>query len=105
MATRRRRVVWALRARRAVDDALTYIADDSPQAAADLAGRVIERAESLATLSERGRIVPELADPSLRELIVAPYRLLYEVHGSGSGSLVSCMAVRTSGHGGAANRE
>jgi plasmid stabilization system protein ParE len=82
MATRRRRVVWALRARRAVDDALTYIADDSPQAAADLAARVIERAESLATLSERGRIVPELADPALRELIVGPYRLLYEVHGS-----------------------
>jgi plasmid stabilization system protein ParE len=83
MATRRRRVVWALRARRAVDDALTYIADDLPQAGADLAARVIERAEGLATLSERGRIVPELADPSLRELIVvAPYRLLCEVHRS-----------------------
>jgi plasmid stabilization system protein ParE len=68
-------VVWALRARRAVDDALTYIAHDSPQAAADLAARVIERAESLATLFERGRIVPELADPSLYEPIVGPYRL------------------------------
>lgn len=41
--------------------------------------RVIERADSLAELSERGRIVPELGDPSLRELLVNPYRLLYEV--------------------------
>jgi plasmid stabilization system protein ParE len=80
MATRRRRVVWALRAQRAVDDALAHIAEDSPQAAADLAAQVTDRADSLATLSERGRIVPELADPSLRELIVGPYRLLYEVH-------------------------
>ena len=41
---------------------------------------MIERADSLAELSERGRIVPELDDPSLRELLVNPYRLLYEVH-------------------------
>jgi plasmid stabilization system protein ParE len=63
-----------------VDDALTYIAQDSPRAAANLAVQVIERADSLALLSERGRIVPELEDPTLRELIVGPYRLLYEVH-------------------------
>jgi toxin ParE1/3/4 len=33
----------------------------------------------LATLSERGRIVRELNDPAIRELLVFNYRLLYEV--------------------------
>lgn len=80
MAFRRREVVWALRARQALEDALTYVAQDSPQNASNLAARVIERADSLAEFSERGRIVPELDDPSLRELLVNPYRLLYEVH-------------------------
>jgi plasmid stabilization system protein ParE len=40
---------------------------------------VLRVAGSLATLSERGRIVPELNDPTIRELFVFKYRLLYEV--------------------------
>jgi plasmid stabilization system protein ParE len=34
---------------------------------------------SLATLSERGRIVAEYQDPAVRELIVRRYRLIYRV--------------------------
>jgi len=80
MGPRRRQVVWAIRARRALDDALIYIAKDSPQNASQIAERVIERADSLATFSERGRVVPEVNDPTLRELLVDPFRLMYEVH-------------------------
>lgn len=36
-------------------------------------------ARSLSELSERGRIVPELDDPQVRELLLARYRLVYEV--------------------------
>jgi plasmid stabilization system protein ParE len=36
-------------------------------------------AASLATFSERGRIVPELNDPTFREIFVFRYRLLYRV--------------------------
>jgi len=77
---RRRRVIWAERARRALEDALTYIAQDSPQNARRLAERAIERGDSLTTFSERGRIVPEVGDPMLRELLMDPFRLMYEVH-------------------------
>jgi plasmid stabilization system protein ParE len=42
--------------------------------------RLLEAAGGLAELSDRGRVVPELGDPVLRELLVDPYRLLYEVH-------------------------
>jgi len=79
---RRRQVIWAERARRALEDALTYIAQDSPQNASRLAERAIERADSLTTFSERGRMVPEVGDPMLRELLIDPFRLMYEVHES-----------------------
>jgi plasmid stabilization system protein ParE len=36
-------------------------------------------AASLATLSERGRVVPELDDPAIREVFVFRYRLMYRV--------------------------
>jgi len=55
------------------------VAADAPETAAALLVRVLEAAASLAELSERGRMVPEIGDPGLRELIVHPYRLLYEV--------------------------
>jgi plasmid stabilization system protein ParE len=53
-----------------LEDAVEYIANDSPAAARKLATRVVAAAESLAELSERGRIVPELGDPRYRELLV-----------------------------------
>jgi plasmid stabilization system protein ParE len=80
VAPGRREVIWAERARRALDDALAYIAEHSPQNARRLAERVLERADSLNTFSERGRIVPEVGDPRLRELLIDPFRLMYEVH-------------------------
>jgi plasmid stabilization system protein ParE len=39
----------------------------------------LDPAASLATLSERGRVVPELNDPAIREVFVFRYRLLYRV--------------------------
>jgi plasmid stabilization system protein ParE len=42
--------------------------------------QALAAADSLATLSERGRVVPEIGRPALREVFVFRYRLLYEVH-------------------------
>jgi toxin ParE1/3/4 len=44
--------------------------------------RALQVAEDLSTLSERGRIVPELGDPTARELFVHQYRLMYRVEES-----------------------
>jgi plasmid stabilization system protein ParE len=65
-----------------LDDALSYIAQHSPQNASHLAVIVIEQADGLATFSERGRVVPEVGDPMLRELLIDPFRLMYEVYES-----------------------
>ena len=40
-------------------------------------------ARSLRKLPNRGRIVPEVADKSVRELFVKSYRLIYEVRQNG----------------------
>ena len=79
MATRRA-VVWTPGARTDLDEIAAYIASDSPPAALVLLEEIFEKAESLGTLSERGRIVPELADPHVRELLLHKYRLFYEIH-------------------------
>lgn len=41
--------------------------------------RALEAADSLATFAERGRVVPEIGELTLRELFVFDYRLLYRV--------------------------
>ena len=78
MAARRRRVEWTARARTALEDAVAYIASDSPAAAERLLVKILDAAASLSELTERGRVVPELEEPSVRELIVPPYRLVNE---------------------------
>ena len=79
MATQRREVIWTKRARDALDEAAAYVAQDSPETAVDLVERALDAAESLDTLSERGHIVPELDIPTVREIFVYKYRLVYEV--------------------------
>jgi len=79
MATRPRPVVWSLSAQRGLDEVLAHVVSDSFQGAQSIARRTLETADSLATLSERGRVVPEIQDPAIREAFVYSYRLVYHV--------------------------
>ena len=56
-----------------------YIARDSEYYAAAFVQEMQEAAASLAQFAERGQIVPEFDDPSIRELLVKSYRLVYKV--------------------------
>jgi plasmid stabilization system protein ParE len=56
-----------------------YIAQDSPHYAATFVREARDAARSLGTFAERGRIVPELNDPAVRQLLVGRYRLMYRV--------------------------
>lgn len=62
-----------------LDDAVAYLARESHPAAERLLIDALNTASSLDTFSERGRVVPELNDPGIRELFVRRYRLLYQV--------------------------
>lgn len=77
-----RQVVWTTAALECVDEVLGFISEDSASAAAKILDAIDATAASLATLSERGRVVPELNDPSIREVYVYRYRLMYQVSSS-----------------------
>ena len=79
MAARVRDVAWAESARDALDTVIEYIAQDSRQAAVQVLDEALRAAASLATFAERGRVVPELNDPAIRELFVHKYRLQYVI--------------------------
>jgi len=74
-----REVVWARRARSDLRLAISHIQADSPTAARSFASGITQASRSLSTLSERGRVVPELAHDEVRELLLGRYRLVYEV--------------------------
>jgi len=79
MARQGRSVVWSPGATAQLDEAVHHIAIDSPSYALVFLERTLELANGLSTLSLRGRVVPEIGDRSVREVLVWSYRLIYEV--------------------------
>ena len=82
MVARRWRVVWSKQATGQLDEAVAYIAGGSLQAAQRVLSDALYAASSLQTMAERGRIVPEVGIPTIREVFVHRYRLIYEITGS-----------------------
>ena len=82
MTERRYQVRWSVASVGDLEEIVSFIAKDSPANARRLLTRLRQRATSLETSPERGRVVPELAFFGIRvfrELIVKPYRILYRV--------------------------
>jgi toxin ParE1/3/4 len=52
---------------------------DDPAAAAGLADRILKRIEQAAEFPFSNRTVPEKAEDSIREVILRPYRIIYQV--------------------------
>lgn len=74
-----RPVAWTETAWRDLERVADYIAADSPGYAAAFVRRIRDGAGSLDELAERGRVVPELEEPAIRELVIGSYRLIFEV--------------------------
>jgi toxin ParE1/3/4 len=78
-------LVWTRQAIADVQDIKQFIAKDSPHAAQLVTQRFIAAVDRLTLFPQSGRIVPEVADPLVRELIQGSYRIVYrtireEVH-------------------------
>ena len=74
-----REVIWADPAWDDLEAAAEYIARDSESYAAAFVQEAKTAAASLSEMAERGQIVPEFRDASIRELLVWPYRLVYRL--------------------------
>src|SRR5690349_20518308 len=58
---------------------IRYIAKDSPERAEAFGYLLIDKALSIGSMPEQGRIVPELKDPAVREIVHGSYRIIYEL--------------------------
>jgi toxin ParE1/3/4 len=74
-----REIVWSVWAGDDLVSIAEHISRDSESYAATVVRELIAAARSLRVFAERGRRVPEYDDPSVRELIVRKYRLVYRV--------------------------
>ena len=75
-------IIWTNVAENDLINIIEYISVDSPQNALEILEKIRQKASSLYTLPERGRIVPELQGQGIfqyRELVIPPWRLMYRI--------------------------
>lgn len=56
-----------------------FIGRDNSNQAESFVNYLIEKVKSIAQNTHMGRIVPEIANPEIRELIVKKYRIIYRI--------------------------
>jgi len=62
-----------------LQDIVRYISIDDPNRALVFGSFLIKHTERLGQFPEIGRVVPELNDESVREIIVRAYRMVYRI--------------------------
>ena len=70
-------VRWTLQAADDLDSIAQFISKDSPQYARLFVSDIFQAVERLSEFPKSGRMVPELNDPVVREIIFGNYRLVY----------------------------
>jgi len=83
------KVRWTEQAYARLAEIHEYIAADNPAAASELVHALVERGDALKDHPRRGRVVPELRSPEIRELVHRNYRLVYRL----SAELVQVLTV------------
>jgi len=76
-------VKWSIPAKNDLKQIHDYIANDSKYYAQNVIQEIVSKTETLTEFPKIGRIVPEISDQSIRELIVYSYRLIYEISVAG----------------------
>lgn len=76
------KVLWSPLAEQRALEAVDYIAQDRPLAAAAWLEELLERVGKLDPFSRQGRMVREIGLPAYREILHAPYRVIYRVDAS-----------------------
>lgn len=72
-------IEWSSKAENDLNEIIDYIAQDSLEYALSFYEQVREKVENLIQFPRMGRIVPELDEPNIRELILRNYRIIYRI--------------------------
>jgi len=70
-------VRWTLQATEDLSSIAEFIAKDSPPYARLFVSDIFQATERLIDFPQSGRIVPELNDPVIREILFGNYRIVY----------------------------
>ena len=73
------KISWTQLAVQDLEDIREFIAQDSERYAIITVNKIFLSADNLLEYPEIGRIVPEIATPRIRELIIGNYRLIYHL--------------------------
>jgi addiction module RelE/StbE family toxin len=73
------RINWTLQAKDDLKNIADYISKDSVIYAKRQVIKIRKRTEILKTQIRIGKIVPEIEDPDIRELIEGNYRIIYKI--------------------------
>lgn len=76
-------VRWTPQATEDLDSIVEFIARDSPQYARLFVLDIFQTVERISKFPQSGRVVPELNNPVVREVILGHYRLVYRLKGAG----------------------
>lgn len=71
------KIVWSPLSVERIEEIADYIALDSPGAANNWIDAIFGKVDVLKTNPEIGRVVPEIAKPTIRELLFGNYRIVY----------------------------
>jgi len=73
------KIVWSQEALDQLAEVDDYISKDSPKRAAIFVDQLVAQAEGLPDNPGMGRMVPEIGNPGIRELIFKKYRIVYRL--------------------------
>lgn len=62
-----------------LESIVKFIAIDNPTRAESFGNELVDLAMELSFMPRRGRVVPEFANPNIRELIEGNYRIVYRI--------------------------
>jgi toxin ParE1/3/4 len=72
-------VQWTLEASQQLGEIQSFIAKDDAIAARAQVVRIVSRAQALLLHPLLGRVVPELGNTAIRELLERPYRIIFTI--------------------------
>ncbi len=76
------KVLWGDVAENDLIGIIEYIADENPAGAKKILKKIKQKTSALFYMPKKGRVVPELLQQGIatyRELIVAPWRIIYKI--------------------------
>lgn len=72
-------IIWTVLAYKDLQNIVEYISQDSMYYAMAFYDDVMDTAQTLNEFPQRGRVVPEMDDPEMREIFIHRYRLIYQI--------------------------